>query len=29
VSLNARLPTGGKALADDVTLTIELEFIKA
>jgi polyisoprenoid-binding protein YceI len=26
---NADLPKGGKALSDDVTLTVELEFVKA
>ena len=29
VSWNADLPKGGKALADDVTLHVELEFVKA
>jgi polyisoprenoid-binding protein YceI len=29
VSWNADLPKGGKALGNDVTLTVELEFIKA
>ena len=29
VSWNADLPSGGKALADEVTLTVELEFHKA
>lgn len=29
VSWNAELPSGGKALADDVTLHVELEFHKA
>jgi polyisoprenoid-binding protein YceI len=29
VSWNADLPNGGKALADDVELTVELEFTKA
>ncbi|MBX5443147.1 MAG: YceI family protein [Solirubrobacteraceae bacterium] len=29
VSWNADLPKGGKALSDEVTLTVELEFLKA
>ncbi|HWV87552.1 MAG TPA: YceI family protein, partial [Capillimicrobium sp.] len=29
VSWNADLPKGGKALADEVTLHVELEFLKA
>ncbi len=29
VSWNADLPTGGKAVGDDVTLTVDLQFTKA
>jgi len=29
VDWNADLPKGGKALGNDVTLTVELEFIRA